>query len=273
MGIFASAAILISFTARIASAAELECGTSSPTLPALTIKVPRPAPGGMPCETIYDWAGSRSAVDLGIGHIRPTKLDTSSYWEWHTVAELPLYSAPDGTHWGWFVKGHVMELASGTMTPVGGQGMVETGYETLSFIALESRADGWLRFRYAKPSAARDGTAWIHACQLAQAPGAPAFEPWDARFLSGKISPLYFRTPVPHALRAGPGVEHARLRWIYGDRYHLEPSETAGDWMRVKLVEPSDYCGNPGNVIRLEGWVKWRSSDKGPWVWYYTRGC
>ena len=275
MNRLAGATILIGLGVHGLGATELpfECETAWPALPPLTNEVSRPAPGEVPYQTIYDWGGPRAEVDLGIGHIRPTEHEASWYWEWEAVAELPLYTAPDGAHWGWFVKGYVMELATGTITPVGGQGMVETGYETLSFIVLDLSDEGWLRFRYAKPSDTRDGTAWIHACQLAQAAGAPGFEPWDARFLSGEISPLYFRTQVPHALRTGPGIEHPRLRWIYGERYHLEPFETAGEWMRVKLVEPSNYCGDPGNVKNYEGWVKWRSPDKGPWVWYYTRGC
>ncbi len=26
-------------------------------------------------------------------------------------------------------------------------------------------------------------------------------------------------------------------------------------------------------VTRIEGWIRWRGPGKGPWVWYFTRGC
>jgi hypothetical protein len=120
-------------------------------------------------------------------------------------------------------------------------GLVETGYETSSFVVLENRDDGWVRFRYGKPVEGRDGLAWTHACHI-EAQGL-RFETWEDRFLSDEISPLTFRSPVPHALRAGPAESSKRGLWISGD-YHLEV-----------------------------GWMRWRSPEKGPWVWYYTRGC
>ena len=91
--------------------------------------------------------------------------------------------------------------------------------------------------------------------------------------MSGEISPLTFRSPLPHALRAGPAESSERLLWIAGD-HHLEPIEFRNDWMRVRVKQPSDYCaGRDIAVAEHEGWVRWRSPDKGPWVWYFTRGC
>ena len=93
------------------------------------------------------------------------------------------------------------------------------------------------------------------------------------RFASGEISPLHFRSDVPHALRAGPDEAAERLQWAAGD-YHLEPIEFSGDWMKVRVTQPSDYCAGEAIKIReTDGWVRWRSRDKGPWVWYFTRGC
>ena len=34
---------------------------------------------------------------------------------------------------------------------MGVSGLVETGYETSSFVVLENRDDGWVRFRFGKP--------------------------------------------------------------------------------------------------------------------------
>jgi hypothetical protein len=55
--------------------------------------------------------------------------------------------------------------------------------------------------------------------------------------------------------------------------YALYPREVRGDWMRVEMSEPSDYCADPApDVPRIEGWVRWR--DRGALqLWYFTRGC
>jgi hypothetical protein len=44
--------------------------------------------------------------------------------------------------------------------------------------------------------------------------------------------------------------------------------------MRARVTQPSNYCaGENIAVSQYEGWVRWRSPEKGPWVWYFTRGC
>lgn len=87
--------------------------------------------------------------------------------------------------------------------------------------------------------------------------------------------PLYFRTDVRHALRSEPAVESERRLWIPVARheYLLEPLEIWGDWMRVRVKQPSDHCWDPPEVRVDEGWVRWRGPERGPWVWYHSRGC
>jgi len=117
--------------------------------------------------------------------------------------------------------------------------------------------------------------AWTHRCFFDQPSGRLRVERWEARFTSGEISPLYFRAQVRHTLRAHPDPKSHRLRVIparAGD-YILAPIEIRGDWMQVEVREPSDYCGEPETVEKTIGWVQWRDQERGPWVWYYTRGC
>ena len=213
--------------------------------------------------------------NLGIGHLRPQE-DKDYLWDWHTKIRLPLLAEPDAKPWGWIADGWLIELTDGEpkISPFGTAGMVETGYETPSFIVLETRADGWLRFRYGKPAKGGDGTAWIHSCRLAQSKSGLKFETWEKRFLSPDISPFTYRSEIPHSLRSGPGAEHERIGVIAGN-YHLKPVEFRGDWLRVQVTQPSDYCAGPDEVKSqtIEGWIQWRSAEKGPWVWYYTRGC
>ena len=157
----------------------------------------------------------------------------SAFWWGSAHVRLPLHERPGAAPWGWF-------------------------------------ADGWLRLRYDRPSETRDGTAWVHRCHLARE--SLAFESWRDRFLSEEISPLYLRDGAPGPLRAGPSDDAEELARIDGD-YHLEPLGYQGDWMRVRLTTPSDYCAAPGEVRTTEGWIRWRSAERGPLVWYYTRGC
>jgi hypothetical protein len=185
---------------------------------------------------------------------------------------VPLYEQPGAEPWGWFADGWLVEAGptSGEPAPIGLEGTVETEYEDTSFIVLESRDDGWLLLRYGRPAEDRDGTAWVHRCHLARE--SLAFEPWQERFLSDEISPLYIRDRTPRPLRAGPADDAEEIARIDGD-YHLEPLELQGDWMRVRLKTPSDYCVEPDAVRTEEGWIRWRSAERGPLVWYYTRGC
>lgn len=247
--------------------AGLECETS--LLGAYPIGVPAWDPQ-RPLETVYDWAENRSDVHLGIGHLRG-----SGRFLWgDRQLRLPLYLKPGGASWGWFVNGWLVEPESrgAARAVIGAQGMVETEYEATSFIVFEVRPDGWLRFRYGKPAAGRDGTAWLHRCHLARE--SVVLERWEDRFLGGEISPLFFRRDVPRALLAGPHDEERRVIWIAND-YHLEPLGFKGDWMHVLVKQPSDYCAAPEGVKTkvYEGWVRWRSPDHGPMVWYHTRGC
>ena len=123
----------------------------------------------------------------------------------------------------------------------------------------------------ARPQAA--GTAWISECHLRSHRPALRFESWSERLLSADISPLFFRSSVTHRLRVAPSIDAALVGSIRGN-HHLEPLEINGDWMRVVVKQPSDYCASADlETESREGWVKWRSNEKGPWVWYHTRGC
>jgi len=239
--------------------------------PSLHVAYPREVPAwdaNRPYETIYDWAGSRSEVPLGIGHVARS----GRFWWGERHVRLPLHDAPGEAPWGWFADGWLIEPGRRESRPilVGTQGMVETEYEATSFIVLAQRSDDWLRIRFGKPAGARDGTAWVHRCHLARE--SLAFERWEDRLLSDEISPLFFRDEAPQALFERPEDDSPQVMRIAGD-YHLEPLGFEGDWMRVRVKQPSDNCNQPEGVKTYEGWVRWRSAAKGPLVWYHTRGC
>ncbi len=235
---------------------------------------PRASPPVRPYVRLDAAYPDRAEMPLGVGHIRPAH---DYLWGWQERVRLPLHAAPRGEvkgfiHDGWLQPGPPGDAAP--WVPLGTEGLLETAYEAPSFLVLERRADGWVHFRFGPPGEdAGQGTAWVHECQLAGHVPPLRFESWAQRLLSPEISPLYFRSAVPHRLRAAPQPDATVLAVVAGS-HHLEPLEVRGDWMRVIVRQPSDYCASGTMaVVTREGWVKWRSPGKGPWVWYYTRGC
>ena len=254
---------------------------SSPCADAGRAVEPPPDPPPLDTNTwygsLYDWAGGYEAAPLGVGHLALEGREDT--WDWWIKVVLPLYESPGGEASAWFVNGWLVNAPGSAgnpanPVPMGTAGMVETGYETMSFVVVERNDDGWIRFLYGKPDGHRDGTAWTHRCHVEEQ--GLRFESWEERFTSGEISPLHFRSDVRHALRAGPDETAERLQWIAVD-HHLEPIEFRGDWMKALVTQPSDYCdGDAMETEKRGGWVRWRSQDrqgKGPWVWYFTRGC
>jgi hypothetical protein len=213
-------------------------------------------------------------LDLGIGHLRPI-----ADWHvrgWFTQIRLPLFQTPHRAPFAWLLDGWLLDVSSGTYRPFGTAGMIETDYESPSFLVYEARPNGWYRLRYARGVDA-DGTAWSHQCFFKLSTIPLGIERWEERFLSASISPLHFRTKVRHALRATPSISAHRLKWIPAepDQYHLTPLQVRGDWMQVRVTEPSDYCVSPKApmIQTYIGWIKWRDEKIGSWLWYYTRGC
>lgn len=231
---------------------------------------PDTVPAPVPYATIRDQGVPFAEVDLGIGHLRPT--DETWQWDWLSKIVLPLSRTSGAEPFAWIARGWAIDVETGIVEPFRVAGMVETGYEEPTFIVLNRTSADWIEIRVSPPGTTETGTAWIPACALQGEPVDLAVEPWEDRLTSDEISPLYFRTRVPHVLREAPGFDGTRLGVIAGN-YHLEPQEIVGDWMRVIVKQPSDYCVLESRSVARTGWVKWRSDEIGPWVWYYSRGC
>ncbi len=254
--------------------------------------VPDTVPAARPYATIRDTGIPFAEVDLGIGHLRPT--ESTWAWDWLDRVKLPLSPSPGATPWGWIAGGWIVDASGGHVAPFARSGLVETGYEDATVIVFERTDDGWLRIRFAADSlwssddGAREvtgeeggrinlspregGTAWIPQCALRADDLELQVEPWGELFLSDRISPLFFRSDVRHVLRLEARSDSRRLAVIEGD-YHLEPLEIEGDWMRVTLKQPSDYCADDLEPVVTTGWIEWRSPEKGPSLWYHSRGC
>ena len=253
-------------------------GLSAPTACAdsavSTLQLPAFVPDSAPAAGPYGRLTPHNTIlPLGVGFLRSDA--DEHYWEWHRHIRLPLFREPgDDAPFGWIADGWLIDMEDRSSRPFGTNGLVETEYESPSAIVYEVRPTGWVRFRYL---AEESGTAWTHECFFDLLDNSVSVTTWEERLTSGRISPLFFRREVPHALRAQPLAGSERLSWIPANpaEYHLDPLEIRGNWMRVRVVQPSDYCSVPAGarVTRFEGWVRWRDDEIGPWLWYYTRGC
>lgn len=228
--------------------------------------IARPArPGGLAPsaeEVRYEpLRGFDPEVALGAGHVRPANEEDRDDWIRRLV--LPVFLSPGGELKLW--------LTPGSVSP---EAQLETGYETTSLIVLQARPDGWLQLRYGEPRAKDVG--WVHSCHLAAATPRLEYEPWDKLLAGDGVPSLFFRAWVPHVLREAPSPSAAEVARIPADpnRYGMQPLEFRGDWARVRVSIPSEFCADPKpDGAAHEGWIRWRSRERGPWVWYYTRGC
>jgi hypothetical protein len=197
---------------------------------------------------------------LGVGHVRPVREEERD--EWTRRLLLPVFAMPAGELKLWLTPGSV-----------GADVLVETGYETASMIVLQARNDGWLEIRFGGPLAS--GAGWVHRCHLDAATPRLEYQPWEK--LLARTRPLYFRSWASRALRERPSPDAPVLAAIPEDPnlYGLQPLEFRHDWARVRLTIPSTYCAKPRPARPRvhEGWVRWRGRDRGPALWYYTRGC
>jgi len=233
------------------------------------------APPAVPYATRWVTGGEGASVPLGVGHLHysdqnPVVDLPPGANDWLQRVALPLSSAPGVAPFAWIAEGWI--LAGGaTPEPLSRSGLIETGYEQPSFVVLETRPDGWLRLRYALSDEGL-GTAWTHGCALSNGPVVLEFTEWSAWLMSETISPLFFRSDSPGGLRSAPSLDATDLPDIASD-YILEPLEIRGEWMKVTVKEPSDYCNFDLKSSRREGWVRWYEPERGPLLWYFTRGC
>lgn len=246
---------------------------------AIRSAVPTDPPGEMPYVTRWVTGSDGASVPLGVGHLHhsyesqaPALPPGASNWLGQVA--LPISTTAGSAPDIWIADGWILQEGDAPR-PLSREALVETGYEEVSFVVLEGRPDGWLRIRY-DLGAGNDGTGWTPRCAISAGPTVLTFSYWSDwlvnEHLSGSISPLFFRSEVPGPLYGGPSVGAGRLGDI-GRDYILYPIEVQGDWMRVRVAEPSDYCEFDVESVTREGWVRWYTPDLGPAVWYFTRGC
>ena len=130
---------------KLAAAAACE-GVPRPPRPAAVAAIPEAEPAAYePLE------GSDPEIALGVGHVRPAREEQRD--DWPRRLNLPVFTSPNAELKLWLTPGSV-----------GFDALVETGYETASFIVLQVRPDGWMQIRFGGPLAS--GAGWVHRCHL-----------------------------------------------------------------------------------------------------------
>lgn len=232
----------------------------TPALPPLPTEIPPPiAPmlsGITELRLTGDWSG--------IGYLQPVN-PAAQQASWLEDIALPLYASAGGAHWGWLLQGWLIPnnqpaLAIGRDAAFT---MVRTSPERLAFPILERQDNGWLRVQYTD-----GGSAWVHADHL-NARGIPlvaTFTPptLNSATLSEQLAQadrLIFQQAVAsQVLRSQPELNRNVISLVSADSL-IEPLEVSGDWVKVRVVSPTDGCIPLSRADSEEGWMRWRGSN------------
>jgi hypothetical protein len=217
--------------------------------------------------------------DIGVGHLRPRDLSfleaedwTESPYlgaDWLQAAAIPIYTEPNGSHWGWIISGW---LVPNGQTPLAlgrdaSFSMLHTYYDLFSFPVNQIREDGWFQFQYTPV-----GKAWAHVDHLNLGRVDLAIETWQNRFVD--LGQVEFRNHgVSQSLQAVPNDADGRILGLVGTNSFIEPIAFEGDWMRVRVTQPTDGCTFLPGAVTQEGWMRWRNEDDESLIWYPPQGC
>jgi hypothetical protein len=184
-------------------------------------------------------------------------------WDAPQVARF-IFSMPANDGWTYTVLAPGGEAASN---------LLEFGYEEAGLPIDSILPDSsWLRLLYAgRRGDVQRGWVPLHRDRLAYLLWSQTL-PERAQFFIRDEDVQFFAeaggAPVSFPLARTDGTGYSRLD------YHLEPDSVMDDWLRVRVVTPSNACiAEPGPVRDTTLWVRYLNGGGRPVVWYHTRGC
>ena len=248
---------------------------TSPPVPPLPNTIPDANP---PLSDGIVGLSPEPSDNIGLGHLRPADLSflegagwaNSQYLgaNWLQVAAIPIYVEPEGNHWGWLMNGWLIPNGQEPIA-VGRDAtflMLQTYYALFSFPVTEIREDGWFQLQYTPA-----GTAWAHVDHLDLGGIELTIERWEDRFLEmGWVE--FRRHGLSQPLRSGPINDEEVLGLIGRDSF-IEPLAFEGDWMQVRVTQPTEGCTFMPGARTQEGWMQWRDAENQSLVWYPPQGC
>jgi len=231
----------------------------------------------------WRWSHAFERETTGVGVLEPAVRSDGSPpgYDWLPDVSLPLYARPDDEapaawmHLGWWV----VPSDRTDDRVLGYRGMLETDYEQASLVVMQAREDGWVQVWVDIGPIARavsHGLMWTHTCLLDLGSTPLGLSLWEDRFVGPGAPPLSFMGESRHALRGELGVGGSLIAWLEPED-EVELLEISGDWARVRASRPGRFLtgclGEEWRGESLAGWVRWRDSASGSWLWYPTRGC
>lgn len=205
--------------------------------------------------------------------------------EWFTQLCLSLYDSAQGKWWGVLTGQWVVDLSGSKAQFLEFEpNLVQASNETYAFIVLQASPEGWFQIQYGHPEGDLDGTAWVNPDYLQQQHSLvvqywrDVFQPVDKTQTRNR-GYLYKREQLSPSitLRSNPSASSPTLFTLQSDLsgrdYGIEPLEIQGNWMRVRISIPRDFCGTEETFKFHEGWIPWWSATVGPTLYYPPRGC
>jgi len=219
-------------------------------------------------------APSGDSIDRGVGSLAPSSgvpADPRSNTAWLDAVRVPLYGeATLSELWGALDHGVWVGPTESVSVGLSDLRGVELVGGHLGLVVVEER-EGALRV--SGLSGVEGENLWVRRSDLASQ--GLEYTAWS-EFLLEPPTPLAF---------VGEG-ESPRL-WSRPDRtsdsveltgsHDIEPLEISGDWMRVRVTQPSTFCEGEDSSASAEAstseaWIVWRD-ESGPRVWFAARGC
>ncbi len=221
----------------------------------------------------------RTGADLGVGHLRPANLtdlatgaiasSNLARADWLQEAAIPIYTEPNGLHWGWIINGWLVPngqpaIALGRDASFS---MLHTYSNLYSFPVHQIRDDGWFQFQYTPV-----GKAWAHVDHLNLGRLDLAIEQWESRFLQvGRVE--FLNHGASQALYGSFGEAEEDLLGLVGGESLIEPLAFSGDWMQVRITQPVNGCEPLVGATVQQGWMRWRQPGQPSLIWYAPKGC
>ncbi|NER81953.1 MAG: hypothetical protein F6K42_20780, partial [Leptolyngbya sp. SIO1D8] len=77
-----------------------------------------------------------------------------------------------------------------------------------------------------------------------------------------------------HIVQTRPGpTDNESILGLIGPDSFIEPIAFDGDWMQVRVTQPTNGCEFLPGSRTQEGWMRWRDLEHQSLVWYPPKGC
>ena len=146
--------------------------------------------------------------------------------------------------------------------------LLEYDYEELGLPVCKIKSNKWIEVIYGYDNNNYILTGWVLVSEKS------TLLKWNS-FLKEKL--VFFANPEKVNFFDDKNGKEVQFKLQPSEHmtydYIMRPQVTKGNWMKVEVVTPSDYCDNPESLERKVFWIQYLDDTGRPLVWYFTRGC